>query len=91
MCIAMGARLGDVLRLVILEGMKPTVVGLAIGISVSLLLARVVANMVYGVGPRDVTTYLGVSVLLGIIALVATLIPAWRATRVDPMRTLRDE
>ena len=89
--IALGAQLGDVLRLVIVEGMKPTVIGLAIGISVSLLFARVVANMIYGVSPRDVATYAGVSVLLGVIALFATLIPAWRATRVDPMRTLRDE
>jgi predicted permease len=89
--IALGAQLADVLRLVILEGMKPTALGLGIGIAVSLMLTRVVAKMIYGVSPHDIATYIGVSLLLGMIALVATLIPAWRATRVDPMRTLRDE
>ena len=89
--MALGAQLGDVLHLVVLQGMKPTAIGLAIGVAVSLLFARVVANMIYGVGPRDAVTYIGVSLLLGMIALLATLIPAYRATRVDPMRTLRDE
>jgi ABC-type antimicrobial peptide transport system permease subunit len=89
--IALGARLGDVLRLVILQGMKPTGIGLVMGVAVSLMLTRVVSNMIYGVSPRDTITYVGVSFLLGTIALMATLIPAWRATRVDPMRTLRDE
>jgi predicted permease len=89
--IALGARVRDVLRLVILEGMKPTALGLVIGLMASLLLTRLVAKMIYGVSPRDTVTYVGVSFLLGLIALFATLIPAWRATRVDPMRTLRDE
>jgi predicted permease len=89
--IALGAQLGDVLRLVVLQGMKPTVIGLAIGVTVSLIFARAVANMIYGVSPRDAWTYASVSLLLGFIALLATLVPAWRATRVDPMRTLRDE
>jgi putative ABC transport system permease protein len=74
-----------------MQGMKPTVIGLAIGVSVSLIFARAVANMIYGVSPRDAWTYASVSLLLGLIALLATLVPAWRATRVDPMRTLRDE
>jgi putative ABC transport system permease protein len=89
--MALGAGLHDVLRLVIFQGMKPTVIGLAIGLLASLMLTRLVANMIYGVSPRDTATYVGVSLLLGFIALLATLIPAWRATRVDPMRTLRDE
>ena len=89
--IALGARVRDVLRLVILEGMKPTAIGLAIGVVASLMLTRLVAKMIYGVSPRDTVTYVGVSFLLGMIALCATLIPAWRATRVDPMLALRYE
>jgi predicted permease len=89
--MALGAQVRDVLRLVIFEGMKPTLLGLAIGITVSLLFARVIQSLIFGVSARDTLTYAGVSFMFGSIALLATLVPAWRATRVDPMRTLRDE
>lgn len=89
--MALGAQMHDVLRLVIVQAMKPTVLGLIIGVCVSLALARVLASLVFGVSTRDATTYISVSALLGAVALAASLIPAWRATRVDPMRTLREE
>jgi ABC-type antimicrobial peptide transport system permease subunit len=89
--LALGAQLRDVLQMVILQGMRPTALGLIIGISVSLLSARLVSSLVFGVSTRDVWTYVSVSFVLGMVALMATLIPAWRATRVDPMKTLRDE
>jgi putative ABC transport system permease protein len=89
--MALGAQIGDVLRLVVVEGMKPTMVGLVIGILGALALGRVVSSMIFGVSTRDVATYASVSVLLVGTALVATLIPAWRATKVDPIRSLRDE
>jgi predicted permease len=89
--MALGAQMHDVLQLVIVQAMKPTVLGLIIGICVSLALARVLASLVFGVSTRDVMTYISVSALLGAVALLASLIPAWRATRVDPMRTLREE
>jgi predicted permease len=89
--MALGAQLRDVLRLIILEGMKPTALGLVIGVVVALLFARVVSSLIFGVSARDVATYISVSALLGSIALLASAIPAWRATRVDPMKTLREE
>jgi putative ABC transport system permease protein len=87
----LGAQVRDVLRLIVMEGMKPAVVGLAIGIIGALALGRVVASLVYGVSTRDPITYLSVSFLLAAVALLATVVPAYRATRVDPIQTLRDE
>jgi putative ABC transport system permease protein len=89
--MALGAQIGDVLRLVVVEGLKPTIVGLVIGILGALALGRVLSSMIFGVSTRDVTTYASVSVLLVGAALGASLIPAWRATKVDPIRSLRDE
>jgi putative ABC transport system permease protein len=89
--MALGAQVRDVLRLIIMEGMKPAAVGLAIGIIGALVLGRVLASLVFGVSTRDPLTYLSVSLLLAAVALMATIVPAYRATRVDPMKTLRDE
>ena len=89
--MALGAQIGDVLRIVVVEGMKPTMVGLVIGILGALALGRVLSSMIFGVSTRDVATYASVSVLLVGSALFASSIPAWRATKVDPMRSLRDE
>jgi putative ABC transport system permease protein len=89
--MALGAQIRDVLRLIVMEGMKPAAVGLAIGIIGALVLGRVLASLVFGVSTRDPLTYLSVSLLLAAVALMATIVPAYRATRVDPMKTLRDE
>jgi len=89
--MALGAQLRDVLRLIVLQGMRPTVIGLAIGFAASASFARVFSSLVYGVSTRDVATYGGTALVLTSVALMASLIPAWRATKVDPMRILRDE
>ena len=89
--IALGARLSDVLRLILAQGMKPTVLGLVIGLGGSLALGHVLSSLVFGVSVRDFTTLGFVSLLLLAVGFMASLIPAWRATTVDPMRTLRDE
>jgi putative ABC transport system permease protein len=89
--MALGAQVHDVLRLIIVEGMRPVIVGVGLGIGAALLLGRVVSRMVFGVKPGDPATYVAVSALLAAVALVATAVPAYRATRVDPMKTLRDE
>ncbi len=89
--MALGAQVRDVLRLVIFDGMKPAIFGLVIGVAGALLLGRVMANMVFGVRTSDPATFAAVSVLLGSVALAATIVPAYRATRVDPMKTVRDE
>jgi len=89
--VALGARVGDVLRRVVVDGMKPTFLGIAIGIAASLGLARVLSTLVYGVRAADVATFAAVSLLLTAVGLLASILPAWRATRVDPLSVLREE
>jgi putative ABC transport system permease protein len=89
--MALGAQIGDVLRMVVVEGMKPMLLGLAIGLVGALALGHVVSKLVYGVSPADPATFTAVSALLAAVALAASIIPAWRATRVEPVKTLREE
>jgi len=89
--LALGARLSDELRRVVFEGMKPTLLGVAVGTAGALLLGRVLSSLVFEVRPTDPVTFVAVTVLLAAIALLASIIPAYRATRVDPMVALRYE
>jgi predicted permease len=89
--MALGAQISDVLRLVIVEGMKPALLGLAIGLAGALALGRVLSKLIYGVSPADPATFAAVSALLAAVALAASIIPAARATRVEPVKTLREE
>jgi putative ABC transport system permease protein len=89
--MALGAKPGDILRLVVGHGMKLTVAGIALGVIASLALTRVMTNLLFGVTATDVPTFLGVSALLTIVALLANYIPARRATRVNPVTALRYE
>jgi putative ABC transport system permease protein len=89
--LALGARIGDVLRMVIVEGMKPTLLGVVIGTAGSLAMGHVLSSLIYGVKATDPITFLVVAVLLGAIALFASVIPAYRAAKVDPMVALRYE
>ena len=89
--IALGATPGNVLRLIVGEGMKVVVIGVPIGLAGGLALGRVLSGLVFGVGVRDPATFVGVAVILAAIALAACAIPARRAARVDPMVALRHE
>ena len=89
--MALGAQVRDVLRLIVVEGMRPTLIGVAIGIAGALALGRILANLIYGVKPTDPITFGAVAVLLVAVGFFASVIPAYRATRVEPMKTLRDE
>ena len=89
--IAFGATLRDVASLVVLQGMKPTLAGISIGLIAALGLGRVVSSLIYGVSSRDLVTFLAVTMLLILVSFAASLIPALRATRVDPLTVLRDE
>ena len=85
------SRLGDVLRMVVFEGMKPTLLGVAIGAGGALALGRLLSGLIYGVKPTDPLTFVAVAFLLTGIALGASIIPAYRATKVDPLVALRYE
>jgi predicted permease len=88
---ALGARATDVVRLVIVEGMTPTMIGIVVGVIVSLASGQLLQKVVYGVSAWDPLTLGGVAAGLTIVALVATLVPAYRAARVDPLIVLRGE
>src|SRR6185295_387848 len=89
--IALGAQRRDVLRLVLNHGMKMALAGVALGLLCSLGLTRLMTRMLYGVSATDPATFAVITLLLISIALLACLVPAWRATQVDPLVALRDE
>ncbi|MGA2215609.1 MAG: ABC transporter permease [Bryobacteraceae bacterium] len=89
--LALGADRGDMLKLVVRQGMLLTGIGLAIGLAASFGLNRLLAKLLFGVKANDPITYAAVAVILISVALLATYIPARRATRIDPMIALRYE
>lgn len=89
--MALGAREKDVLDLVLGEGLFVIGVGLALGLLLAFAATRLIAGFLYGVGATDALTFVGVPLLLGFVALVASYIPARRATKVDPLVALRYE
>jgi putative ABC transport system permease protein len=89
--LALGAGHGDVFRQVVGQGMRPVLIGIVVGIAAALLLARLIASLLYGVRPSDPLTLVVVAILLAAVAATASFIPARRATRVDPMIALRYE
>jgi putative ABC transport system permease protein len=86
---ALGARPADVLRLVIVEGMSPALVGIAAGMIGSLASAKVMETLLFGVSASDPLTLAGVGATLALVALMASLVPAYRALRLDPVKILR--
>ena len=82
--MALGAQAGDVLRLVVRQGMMLTLIGVAVGMAGALGLAHVIASLLFGVPATDPGTFLGVSLLLIVVALIACYLPARRAARLDP-------
>jgi len=88
--MALGAQWTDVIRLVVLQGMRPTLLGLAIGVAGSLALGRALSSLVFGVRPSDPLTFAAVSALLAAVALAACALPAHRATRVEPTEALQE-
>ena len=86
---ALGARTADILRLVIVEGMSPALVGIVVGTIAALASAKVMAALVFGVSASDPLTLAAVAATLALIALMASLVPAYRALRLDPVKALR--
>jgi len=87
--MALGATPGRVLRLVVGQGMRPVLLGVIVGVGASVVAGRLLRSLVFGIGTTDPVTFLLVPVLLGMVALLASTIPARRATRVEPTRALQ--
>ena len=89
--MALGAKAGEVCRMVVGQGMTLALIGLLLGLPLAFLIGRAIAGLLYGVAPNDVATFAGVSAILAGVALAACYVPARRAMRVDPAVALRSE
>jgi predicted permease len=89
--IALGAQRAQVLRLTLVDGMRPTALGLVFGLAAAAAAARLIRDLLYGVQPFDGGVFAGVAIVLVGVAIAACLLPAWRASRLDPVQALRME
>ena len=87
---ALGADRGAIVKLVLGQGLRMTVIGVMLGLAGAVGLSRFLESQLFGVGTRDVTVFVGVAATLIAVALAACYIPARRTTRIDPMKALRD-
>jgi len=89
--LALGASRGSVLRLVLGQGARLTIPGVFVGLAAALASARLLESVLFEVSPLDPLTYVAVAVVLGVVSLGASYLPAYRATRLDPISSLREE
>jgi putative ABC transport system permease protein len=89
--IALGAQAVDIVRLVVGQGMRPVLAGIAAGVAAAFALSRLLSSLVYGISATDPATFAAVAALLGLVALAACLLPARQAVRIGGIRALREE
>jgi putative ABC transport system permease protein len=87
--MALGASSSDIL--VVTDGMKPILIGIAIGLAATLALSRLIASLIFGVHPADPLTFTAVALVLMVVGALANVLPAYRAIRIEPVHTLRHE
>jgi ABC-type antimicrobial peptide transport system permease subunit len=87
--MALGATPGRVVRLVVGQGMRPVILGIVVGVGLAVLASRLLASLVFGIGTTDPVTFLLVPLVLAAVALAASIVPARRATRVEPTKALQ--
>jgi ABC-type antimicrobial peptide transport system permease subunit len=87
--MALGARRADVLQMTVGQGLKLVGAGMILGLAAAFVLTRVMATLLYGISATDPITFIAISVVLLAVAILASYIPALRATRVDPISALR--
>jgi putative ABC transport system permease protein len=87
--VALGATSREILGMVLFGSLKPVIAGLGIGLVAALALTRLLSGLVYGVSTTDPVTFVSLPLLLGVVALLAGLFPAMRASRIDPLEALR--
>jgi len=89
--IALGAQRDQVLQLVLVDGLRPALIGLGLGLAESFAATRIFQSLLFGTKPLDPVVFSGVIATLLAVAVLASLVPAWRASRLDPMQALRSE
>jgi putative ABC transport system permease protein len=89
--MALGAPVKGLLGMIVVEGLKPTLIGVVLGLALAAALVRVMTSLLFGVSQHDPGTFSAVALIMVVVGVVATLVPAYRATRVDPIVTLRSE
>ena len=89
--MALGAPVRGLLGMIVVEGLKPTLIGVVLGLVLAAALVRVMSTLLFGVSQHDPGTFSAVALLMLAVGVIATLLPAYRATRVDPIVTLRSE
>ena len=87
--MALGAQQAQVLRLTLSDGLRPAVVGLVLGVAGGAAAAKTIQDLLYGVQPLDPSVFVGVAALLLMVACAACVLPAWKASRLDPVEALR--
>src|SRR5439155_14997872 len=89
--MALGAERERVLSLMLLDGLRPALIGLALGMATSVAVTRLIRSVLYGTSPLDATVFVSVIVTSLLFSTAACLVPAWRAARIEPMKALRSE
>jgi ABC-type antimicrobial peptide transport system permease subunit len=89
--MALGAQRADVLGMIVRRGLSLSIIGAGVGVAISVLISRLLSGLLYGIRPTDPVTFAATTVLLILVGTVASCVPAYRAARMDPMKTLREQ